>query len=883
MKTSISWTKFKRKQIKSTLTAAMAGILIMVSIFTAVTAQTRVLAASPTVSIDLINYGGDSTTIDNTIINAHPAFIVDNSPAGPWKGNANISTFMSAGIKYFEYLDGGYEGTVARSIPNDITSNLNYITAAANAGAYGIFLDEVSSNPNSASLSYLQQIYNKAHSLGLKVVFNTGVDSWADSLMSYCDYINSSEVWNNAPLTASQTKWASRTWLLTQGVNDATTAANLTKEAWADGILAEYACSSYESVPGWLPTYYSLISGSSPVVTAPGITTTTLASGTVGTAYSQTLTATGGTTPYTWSITSGSLPAGLSLSTSGAISGMPTTAGSSAFTVKVTDSTGATATQSLTITLNNAAINITTTTLANGTVGTTYSQTMTATGGTTPYNWTVSAGTLPAGLSLSTGGVVSGTPTTTGTKALTFKVTDSNSTTTTKPLSITINSVPINIITTTLTAGTVGTSYSQTLSATGGTAPYTWVVSAGTLPAGLSLSTGGVISGMPTTAGSSSFTVKVTDSTGATATQSLSITFNNPAISITTTTLANGTVGTAYSQTLSATGGTAPYAWTIIAGTLPAGLSLSTNGVISGTPTAACSATSLTCRVTDSLSNTATQSLSITINSAVTTTNPIAGNTTGVVASKPVASGGANEYNLYLQISSTTVAGLTAGQQVWCAAATTDFPNLLTVGAILTGNLDNSPGWWTFKAAAATAPPTVTPPTITTGNATVITSSGATLNGTLSSLGSAGSITVSFDWGLTTSYGSTTAAQTVTSASNFVATLTGLAPNTTYHFRAKVTGSTTVYGSDNTFTTAANTVITVSGNTTGVVASKPVASGGANEYCFYLKITSTTVSGLTSGQQVWCAATTASFPNLLTVGSTITGTLSNSLGWWVIK
>jgi hypothetical protein len=69
----------------------------------------------------------------------------------------------------------------------------------------------------------------------------------------------------------------------------------------------------------------------------------------------------------------------------------------------------------------------------------------------------------------------------------------------------------------------------------------------------------------------------------------------------------------------------------------------------------------------------------------------------------------------------------------------------------------------------------------------------------------------------------------------------------------------------------------------GLVASKPVASGAANEYCFYLKITSTTVTGLTAGQQVWCAATTTSFPNLLTVGSTITATLDNSQGWWVIK
>ena len=247
----------------------------------------KVMAASATVSIDLINYGGDSTAIDNTIINAHPAFIVDNSPAGPWKGNANISTFMSAGIKYFEYLDGGYEGTEPQAIPNDLNSNLNYITAAAKAGAYGIFLDEVSASPNAASISYLSQIYNAAHALGLKVAFNTGMDSWSDSLMNYCDYINSSEVWSNAPLTASQKKWASRTWLLTEGVNDATTAANLTKEAWADGILAEYACSSYESIPSWLPTYYSLISSSSPVTSVPSITTTALATGTVGTAYSQ--------------------------------------------------------------------------------------------------------------------------------------------------------------------------------------------------------------------------------------------------------------------------------------------------------------------------------------------------------------------------------------------------------------------------------------------------------------------------------------------------------------------------------------------------------------------------------------------------------------------
>ena len=575
MKTAISWKKFKRIHTKSTMTVAMAGILIMVSIFSAVINQNKVQAASATVSIDLINYGGDSTAIDNTIINAHPAFIVDNSPAGPWKGNANISTFMSAGIKYFEYLDGGYEGTEPQAIPNDLNSNLNYITAAAKAGAYGIFLDEVSASPNAASISYLSQIYNAAHALGLKVAFNTGVDSWSDSLMNYCDYINSSEVWSNAPLTASQKKWASRTWLLTEGVNDAATAANLTKEAWADGILAEYACSSYESIPGWLPTYYSLISGNSPVVTAPSITTATLANGTAGTIL-RTLAASGGTAPYTWTVSAGSLPAGLTLNTNGVISGTPTTSNASSFTVKVTDSASATATQSLTMTVNNAAINtaisVTTTTIANGTLGTTYSRTLTATGGTKPYTWTVSAGTLPAGLTLSTGGVISGMPTAVVSKALTFKVTDSRNTTATKSLTITINSAAISINLTALANGTVGTAYSQTLTASGGTAPYAWAITAGTLPAGLTLSPAGVISGTPSVSClATTVTCQVTDSLSNIATQPIAITINNSTISIATTTLANATVGIAYSQTLTASGGTAPYTWAITTGTLPAG------------------------------------------------------------------------------------------------------------------------------------------------------------------------------------------------------------------------------------------------------------------------------------------------------------------------
>ena len=148
-----------------------------------------------------------------------------------------------------------------------------------------------------------------------------------------------------------------------------------------------------------------------------------------------------------------------------------------------------------------------------------------------------------------------------------------------------------------LAAGTVGTAYGPvTLAATGGTAPYTWTVAAGSaLPAGLTLSSAGVISGTPTTAETANFTVLVTDSAtpAGTATKALSITVNvaGAALSITTTSpLAAGTVGTVYSPvTLAASGGTAPYTWTLAAGSplLPAGLTLSPAGVISGTPTTA--------------------------------------------------------------------------------------------------------------------------------------------------------------------------------------------------------------------------------------------------------------------------------------------------------
>ena len=168
---------------------------------------------------------------------------------------------------------------------------------------------------------------------------------------------------------------------------------------------------------------------------APSITTTSLSNGAVGTAYSATLAASGGAGTLTWSLATGSsLPAGLSLSGSGAISGTPTAAATTNFTVKVTDASGGqpgpvSQTQQLSITIAPGPLTITTTSLANGTVGTAYSEPLQAAGGKPPYIWTVTSGSsLPTWLSLGGSGTnwtISGTPAAAGTSTFSLTVTDS--------------------------------------------------------------------------------------------------------------------------------------------------------------------------------------------------------------------------------------------------------------------------------------------------------------------------------------------------------------------------------------------------------------------------------------------------------------------------
>ena len=378
--------------------------------------------------------------------------------------------------------------------------------------------------------------------------------------------------------------------------------------------------------------------------------TTPLPGGTIGVAYEETLTATGGDGTFTWALKAGSpdLPAGLVLGADGVISGTPTAAGTVVVTVEVT-SAGQTVEKNLSITVH-ALLNISSTTpLPGGTIGVAYEETLTATGGDGTFTWALKAGSpdLPAGLVLGADGVISGTPTAAGTVVVTVEVTSAGQTVE-KNLSITVHAL-LNISSTTpLPGGTIGVAYEETLTATGGDGTFTWALKAGSpdLPAGLVLGADGVISGTPTAAGTVVVTVEVT-SAGQTVEKNLSITVHALLNISSTTPLPGGTIGVAYEETLTATGGDGTFTWALKAGSpdLPAGLVLGADGVISGTPTAAGTVV-VTVEVT-SAGQTVEKNLSITVHALlnISSTTPLPGGTIGVAYEETLtATGGDGSY-----------------------------------------------------------------------------------------------------------------------------------------------------------------------------------------------------------------------------------------------
>jgi uncharacterized protein YhjY with autotransporter beta-barrel domain len=367
---------------------------------------------------------------------------------------------------------------------------------------------------------------------------------------------------------------------------------------------------------------YSVVIGGNILTVAPAA----LPSGTQGVSYNQTVTASGGTGPYTYSVSAGSLPAGLAINPStGAITGIPTGSGASSFTIQANDTLGNFGTQAYTVNIGTNTLTINPASLPNATQGAAYSQTGSATGGTGPYTYSVTAGSLPAGLSLnSSSGAITGTPAASGPSSFTIQATDTNGNVGSRSYGINTGaSSSLTVSPANLPNGSQGIVYSQTVTASGGSGPYTYSIISGSLPTGLTLSSGGVISGTPTGSGPSTFTIGATDSLGnAGNSPSYTLNIGTASLTVNPASLPAGTRSVAYSQTLTAAGGTGgPYTYSVLSGALPAGLTLTSGGLISGTPTVN-GASAFRVRVLDSSGNSGMRDYTLSIGTASLTINP---------------------------------------------------------------------------------------------------------------------------------------------------------------------------------------------------------------------------------------------------------------------
>ena len=366
----------------------------------------------------------------------------------------------------------------------------------------------------------------------------------------------------------------------------------------------------------------------------------------------------------------------------------------------VTASAGGGTSATFALTNTPPSIIVTPTTLPTGVVGGVYpAQMLTAMGGSAPYTFAlvpVMGQQLPPGLTL-TGNTLGGTPTMAGMFTFTVRATDANMFIGDKQYTVTVNPA-VSVAPVSLSGGTVGTAYTQTVSATGGTGTgYAFTVTSGTLPAGLILNaTTGAITGTPTMAGMFTVTITATDNGTNTGSKAYTVTIL-PAVAVAPLTLPNGTVGVAYTQSVSATGGTGSgytFALVPMMGTLPPGLMLSSaTGTLTGTPTTAGMFT-FTLRATDSGMNTGSKTYTVTVGAAavtsVTITRTSGGTVTGGVTN--VMTGGTVQLGLTATLTDGSMQSVPGGA-MW----TSNDPNKATVDS--TGNVTAlSPGSVTITA-----------------------------------------------------------------------------------------------------------------------------------------------------------------------------------------
>jgi hypothetical protein len=264
--------------------------------------------------------------------------------------------------------------------------------------------------------------------------------------------------------------------------------------------------------------------------TLPSLVPGALANGDQNLAYTETITAVGGISPYTYTLFSGSLPDGVSISNLGVISGTPTVNGNFTFTVQVTDSAFNVDIESYSL-IVDPPITLSPALLDPFVGGEPFNEIIAVSGGTPPYLFIIDSGSLPPGIILEPTGTLIGIP----------------------------HLDNLTLYPQTLPDTTNGTFYSEQVVALNGTVPYTYILDSGSLPPGMTLSSDGTIEG--------------------------TVLIEGPNLILNPRTIADAINNSSYSATISASGGVLPYVFNLETGILPPGVTLNSNGTISGTIT----------------------------------------------------------------------------------------------------------------------------------------------------------------------------------------------------------------------------------------------------------------------------------------------------------
>src|SRR6184192_3491289 len=528
---------------------------LTVNTSTGLISGTPTTAGTYTVTLSATNAGGTgSATLTLTVVNPPPPVITSATTANGTVGVA-FSYQITATNNPTSFNATGLPAGLAVNTTTGVISG-----TPTTAGTYTVAISATNSGGTGSATLTLTINNPVPTTTSISPASTTAGSAQFTLTVNGTNFVSTSTVyWNGSPLTTTFVSSTQLTAIVPAANVAAVGTASITVVNPAPGGGTSNAQTFTINPP--------------PPVIQPPFTAT----GQVGVAFSYTITATNSPTSYNAT----SLPAGLSVNTStGVISGTPTTAGTYTVTISATNA-GGTGSHTLTLTINPATPVIQPPFTATGQVGVAFSYTITATNSPTSYNATVlPAGVLPAGLSVNTStGVISGTPTTAGTYSGTISATNAGGTGS-ATLTLTINP-PAPVIQPPFTAtGQVGVAFSYTITATNSPTSF----NATGLPAGLTVNTStGLISGTPTTAGTYTVTISATNA-GGTGSHTLTLTINPPTPVIQPPFTATGQVGVAFSYTITATNSPTSYNAT----GLPGGLAINTGtGKITGKPTIA--------------------------------------------------------------------------------------------------------------------------------------------------------------------------------------------------------------------------------------------------------------------------------------------------------